>query len=364
MCKNLIDPATNESVFTFMSEFYRPWQGQTVIEVIILSLIFLVGVPGNAMLVVTPALIFVVGVPGNAMVLAAVIRNKKLKSSTNFLVCNLATTDILFASGIPFIAVTRVTQHWIFGEFVCKFVTYVQFVSGVCSIVTMVMISVERFICVCLMNKYKIQNRDLALIIVAIWCLSAIFPIPVALSQTVRTVHTANEYFMFCGVQWLNGFHAEIYLGFMVSVFFVIPLIFISGFYLRIWRVVKSSDARTQGASRRSENSIRKQIRLVKMFSSIVILFVLMWLPFFIVSFLGVHYKQITSTHFTVTLILALANTCQNPLLYGYFNHRLREEFRIMCCSRFKGLGTSTASAYAVQGTELGSAVNNSSTIG
>ncbi|XP_060575134.1 somatostatin receptor type 5-like [Ruditapes philippinarum] len=345
MSKSLLDPATNESVFTFLSEFNRPWQGQTVIEVIILSLIF------------------VAGMTGNIMVLAAIIRNKKLQTVTNFLICNLATTDILFASGIPFIAVTRVTQHWILGEFVCKFVTYMQFVSGVCSIVTMVMISVERFICICLVNKYKIQKRDVVFIIAGIWCLSAAFPVPVALSQTVRTILIVDKSFKFCGVQWSDDFHAEVYLGFMVSFFFFIPLIVISGFYLRIWNVVKSSDSRTQGVNGRSKNSIRKQVRLVKMFCSIVILFVLMWLPFFIVSFLGVHYKQITSTHFTITLILALANTCQNPVIYGYFNHRLREEFRIMCCNRFKGLGVGTQSAYVVQGTELGSVCNNSSTV-
>ena len=202
------------------------------------------------------------------------------------------------------------------------------------------------------------------LIIAGIWCLSAAFPIPVALSQTVRTIHAADDTrYRFCGVLWADDFHAEVYLGFMVSFFFFIPLIVISGFYLRIWNVVKSSDLRTQSGNGRSKHSIRKQKRLVKMFCSIVVLFVCMWLPFFIVSFLGVHYKQITSTHFTITLILALANTCQNPLIYGYFNHRLREEFRVMCCRRLQGLGGGAASVYVVQGTELGSVCNNSSTV-
>lgn len=32
MCRNVIDPATNESVFTFLSEFYTPWKGGYIIE--------------------------------------------------------------------------------------------------------------------------------------------------------------------------------------------------------------------------------------------------------------------------------------------------------------------------------------------
>lgn len=294
-------------------------------------------------------------------VIAAVIRNKKLRSVTNFFVCNLAATDILFAAGIPFIAVTRITQNWIFGESICKCVTYIQFVSGVCSILTMAVISVERFVCVCLINRYKIQLKGFAFILTSVWCISASFPIPVALSQTVRTIHTANDTFIFCGVEWPGGFHADVYLGSMVTLFFFIPLTVISGFYLRIWFAVKSSDARAQGENCRSENYLKKQVRLVKMFSSIVLLFVIMWLPFFVLSFLGVQYKQITSTHFTVTLILALANTCQNPLIYGYFNHRLREEFKKMFCFRYQK-AVKSASPYAVHRTELGSMGKDSST--
>lgn len=299
-------------------------------------------------------------------VLAAVIRNKKLKSVTNILVCNLASTDILFAAGIPFIAVTRITQNWILGDVICKLVTYVQFVSGVCSIVTMVMISVERYICVCLINKHKLTFKDTAIVLAAIWLLAILFPIPVALSQTVMTFNLDDETYRFCGVQWLDNFHADVYLSFMIGVFFFIPLMVISGFYLQILRTVTNSSARTNGTSTlRSELSAKKQIRLVKMFASIVALFVIMWLPFFILSFLGVHYKQITSTHFTATLILALANTCQNPLLYGYFNHHLREEFRTMLFRRcFRGDNCLRSTAYNVQGTELGSTGNNSSTVG
>jgi hypothetical protein len=60
----------------------------------------------------------------------------------------LAVADLLFASWIPFIATTRVTHYWIFGNAICKLVTYVQFLSGISSILTMMVISIERYTCV------------------------------------------------------------------------------------------------------------------------------------------------------------------------------------------------------------------------
>ena len=300
-------------------------------------------------------------------VLAAVVRNPRLRSVTNLLISNMAATDILFCLGIPVIATTRITQHWVLGGFVCKTVTYLQFTAGICSILTMTTISLERYMCVCLLNRWKLSLKQLIFSIVCIWFVAIGFPVPVALAQSMVTVQTGNESFTFCGVSWREEFHTEIYLGFMAGLFFVIPLTAISVFYLRILRVVNSSIDRTKTSRQSSAKSgARKQIRLIKMCSSIVFLFVIMWLPFFIISFLGVHLKQITSTHFTATLILALANTCCNPILYGYFNDRLREEFKQMCFVSFlkQKHQTSRNSAYGVQ-TEHGSVGvgGNSSTV-
>ncbi|KAH3855842.1 somatostatin receptor type 4-like [Dreissena polymorpha] len=342
MGENIVDQNTNRTVFTFLSEFHSTWNGQTVVEVCFLSAIF------------------VVGMIGNVMILVAILRNTKLRTVTNILVCNLSMADILFALGIPCIATTRITRHWVLGEIVCKLITYVQFVSGISSILTMVMISVDRFISVCLLNKYKMTRRDLTLSLVATWVISAAFPIPVAISQTVKTVNSDDQAYKYCGVEWSINFRSDIYLTFMVTFFFFIPLIVIIILYSRIWLIVKCSNSRAMHGNGRSEQANKKQIRLVKMFASIVALFVVMWLPFFILSFLGVFYNQITSTHFTVTLILALANTCQNPLIYGYFNRRLRSEFKTMLCTKLFGRSQSSSS-YNVQGTELGSAVRNSS---
>lgn len=302
-------------------------------------------------------------------VLVAVLRNPKLRTATYVLICNLSVTDVLFALGIPFLAITRVTQQWVLGEVVCKSVTYLQFISSICSILTMVTISADRFTRVCFIGKFKLASRELKLTLAAIWITSFAFPVPVVMSQTVKTLYTETGVFTFCGIEWMTGFHPEIYLTCMLIFFFMIPLMVTSVLYYKIWRFVSKStenisSSKCNAADERKIKAADKQVRMVKMFICIVILFVIMWLPFFILSLLGVHFRQITSTQLTASLILALANTCQNPIIYGYFNYRLRNEFKVIFCEKL--CRRKQSSAYALQGADNPSGSrgrNHSSTV-
>ncbi|XP_063435142.1 somatostatin receptor type 4-like [Mytilus trossulus] len=301
----------NTTVFTFLSEFDQVWPGQIVIEVIIL------------------VIIMIAAFTGNIMVIVAVYRRKKMRNVTNFFISNLAVADLLFASWIPFIATTRVTRDWIFGDEICKLVTFMQFLSGISSILTMMLISIERYTCIMYSPNRKMTVKISLFCIVLVWILSACFPIPVAFAQSKMSTTIKGASKTFCGIVWPRGFHIDAYLASMGVLFFLIPLLVITMNYYKIYRLVKRSA--TAACQHRSESSSRKQIRLVKMFAAIVCVFVIMWLPFFVLSFLAVNYNQITSSQFTVTIIIALLNTCQNPIIYGYFNLKFRKEFKDMC---------------------------------
>ena len=265
-------------------------------------------------------------------VLLAVFRNPKMRTVTNYFVANLAITDFLYVAWTPFIATTRITQEWVFGEGICKLVTYMQFVSGVCSILTMMLISIERYLCVCATPGKKMSHFKCALLIACTWILSLAFPVPVAVAQAEKSIEIKYVPRVYCGMNWSEEFHVDVYLTCMVILFFVMPLVIISMNYIRIFRVVnKSAKATSSIASSTRELKRERQVRLTKMFIAIVCLFVVMWLPFFVLSFLAVYFKKITSTQFTVTIILSSANTCQNPILYGYFNTKFRKEFKRIC---------------------------------
>nr|ADV33379.1 Kiss1rb-derived protein 2 [Danio rerio] len=75
-------------------------------------------------------LIMFVGLVGNLIVIYVVIKNQQMKTVTNLYIVNLATTDILFlVCCVPFTATVYVLPSWIFGDFMCRLVNYLQQIS-------------------------------------------------------------------------------------------------------------------------------------------------------------------------------------------------------------------------------------------
>lgn len=78
--------------------------------------------------------------------------------------CSLALWDAgMVAIGWLMNAVAVLSQNWPFGGFMCKFLTYVQGVTGDCSTWTIVIVSIDRFHA-CAFSR--INNR-LSLVIVS-----------------------------------------------------------------------------------------------------------------------------------------------------------------------------------------------------
>ncbi|XP_012946326.1 somatostatin receptor type 5-like [Aplysia californica] len=197
---------------------------------------------------------------------------------------------------------------------------------------------------------------------------------------------------VFCGVSWPHGFDAASYLISIAILCFFVPTVITCACYAYIYVIVMNSsrnitrqsqaslDMATCGPSmtqssqycdrsqppphphrrptttasschvieqpRPSCDVRRRQDRLVRLTSAIVLTFFLMWLPFFVISNLASSQTRVSSTALTLTLILAHSNACVNPLLYGYFHpacRRQREQrrclkgfplecFRCCCC--------------------------------
>uniref|UniRef100_H2ZVU1 G-protein coupled receptors family 1 profile domain-containing protein n=1 Tax=Latimeria chalumnae TaxID=7897 RepID=H2ZVU1_LATCH len=74
------------------------------------------------------ALIMLVGLVGNSLVIYVISKHRRMRTVTNFyIVSNLATTDIIFlVCCVPFTAALYPLPSWIFGDFMCRFVSYLQ----------------------------------------------------------------------------------------------------------------------------------------------------------------------------------------------------------------------------------------------
>lgn len=93
--------------YTFYSEFGQR-RGASEAEVTALSLTFLLSVVLNITIACT------------------VLRYREMRTVTNCFLLNLSAADLVFALGIPVVAVTRITQNWILGDVICRILPYSQ----------------------------------------------------------------------------------------------------------------------------------------------------------------------------------------------------------------------------------------------
>lgn len=73
------------------------------------------------------AIAFLLAVFGNTIVILIIILNKRMKSTTNVFLLNLAISDLMVGCFCMWIHLgNSITQEWPFGEYVCKVNTFMQ----------------------------------------------------------------------------------------------------------------------------------------------------------------------------------------------------------------------------------------------
>ncbi|XP_033757630.1 free fatty acid receptor 4-like [Pecten maximus] len=315
----------NSSFFTFISEFNRPWSGLPYIEAFVFTILFIFSMFGNV------------------LIFYQMFQTKSTRTVTNCMIANLAMADILFSFGSPFIAVTRVTGDWIFGNAVCKVFVYFLFTCAMVMIWTMTVISIDRHICINKTTSKKMTPKVAVAIIIITWFVCLLCFIPLAMYFHTRSFPFGRDYVTICTLSWPKtyGFRASIFFT-VVSclVGFVIPIAIMSINYFKIIRrFVRSRrailnnhnrvDVLNSNSLKTRKNRDQRDVKVVKTLLLLVFLFILMWLPIFVVFVIILidgmkDNMQVPSLALIVTLCIALANACVNPFLYGVINDKLR----------------------------------------
>ncbi|NWX21175.1 C3AR protein, partial [Aegotheles bennettii] len=127
------------------------------------------------------SIIFSIGIPGNALVIW--VAGLKMKRSVNIVwFLNLAVADFLCCLSLPFSIVhLALHEHWPYGWFLCKVIPSVIIFTMFASVFLLVAISIDR--CLLVMKPVWCQNhrtvRFVSLICSGIWILAFIFCCPV-----------------------------------------------------------------------------------------------------------------------------------------------------------------------------------------
>ena len=262
-----------------------------------------------------------IGIAGNILVIIVVKKKRYLHSKTNFLLANLAASDLMAnvlayavggARAIPIPATT-------FGKLLCKINSFYPALSS-CSILTLTVIALERYNAIVkpLSNGLKFEKRTLRYFIFAIWILSLAAAAPLVHFSEYnsdyrceRTWSTTSKF-----VFWTSSF--VMIIG--------IPLIIIIYSYCRIIRTLYFQRQIVPMNIPR-EVDARDKKRVIKLSIVVTSVFTFSFIPFAIVRELEIR-GPVPNVVSVFSLLFVLLSSVLNPFIYAYQSTNYRQAFK------------------------------------
>lgn len=283
------------------------------------------------------SLMFLLSLNGNIMTVFIVLAKPYMRSVTNCLIANMAIADLLMTfSAMPYSAAyTYVKSRWfggIMGMITCKILQFSVALSVAASVLTLVVIALDRFFAVVYPFKRASVIRKIWVVSTVIWVLSGLSMSPYLYYYKLLLL---QDGYYHCSVSWeplANSWEASrIYFSFLFIALYLIPLLIIAFFYgivsFKLW--IRRIPGNPSAANLRHAELSKR--RTIKMLIIIVIVFSLCWLPahlmHFFIFFDEKTYDKIPSLWQQIAFGVSQGNSSINPYLYIALNRNFRRAY-------------------------------------
>uniref|UniRef100_A0A665TG92 Histamine H2 receptor n=1 Tax=Echeneis naucrates TaxID=173247 RepID=A0A665TG92_ECHNA len=285
----------------------------------------------KAMLGVILSLLILLTVGGNVLVCLAVCASRRLRCLTNCFIVSLAVTDLLLGLLVlPFSALLQLSDEWPLGPVFCNFYISMDVMLCTASILTLLAISVDRYLAVTMPLRYAslVLPWKVAVAMVSVWTVSvgvSFLPIQMGWNTVNGTVQNHGP--------WApeRKCRFELNRPYVLTdslLTFYLPLVAMCWTYLRILRIARAQAKRILSA-RPTSVALREHKATVTL-AAVIGAFVVCWLPYFILfTVLGLkeHPDPSIVPEFPFVLWLGYANSALNPILYGALNRDFRSAY-------------------------------------
>ncbi|XP_072550866.1 trace amine-associated receptor 4-like [Salminus brasiliensis] len=278
---------------------------------------------------------------GNLLVMITISHFKQLQSPTNLIILSMALVDCLLGCLImPFSMVRWLEGCWFLGEIFCQIHSGLDMTLSIASILHLCLVSIDRYLAICepLSYRMKVTNGKVAVCIAMIWLFSVTFSFGVVLSK-VNVIGLENLLMQAsCVGNCALIFNRE--WGVTVSlVAFFVPGTVMSSLYLKIFYVARKqakimserSTVKQNSCGTKVHSSEQRERKAAKTLGIVMGIFLLCWLPFFIVTITDPFLNFSTPLDvFDALVWFGYLNSTFNPLVYGFFYPRFQKAFRII----------------------------------
>ncbi|XP_062616894.1 growth hormone secretagogue receptor type 1-like [Saccostrea cucullata] len=296
------------------------------------------------------SVIFTAGFASNTSVVVVVVIARRIQSRMSALFANLSVADLMvLIVCIPSAAVDLFAKEvWYLGEFMCRFVPFVEHLVSLASVLTIVAITYDRYrgICFplnspCFWTKLKVKS-----VITLIWTIAVTASIPIAFIAVYRDSRFVDGTLIKVCRMPINTLWKKIYIVGLFSVFFILMLSLLLFFVARmcrklIWHV-QFLETRTGQDANKMANGRR---RVICMLILVITTFFLCLLPQRILGIwlIFVHPSELFKLGLegylnliTFTRIMLYISSALNPIIYNILSKRFRCAVREMLPCGYK----------------------------
>ncbi|XP_071793204.1 galanin receptor type 1-like [Asterias amurensis] len=308
-------------------------------------------------------LISVLGITGNLLVAIVLLRVPSLRSNTSDFLVHLSIVDFMICVlVIPYFLAPKpnpTPNPGLLGEVWCRLYKskFPFWLFTVTSVLGLTAVNLERYVAIVYPHKYKtvFSKRNKYTVIAVCWMLGGITKLQhVILSEEDEVIGCHRDGWSSGGAQAVFGLYT-----FTVSFFapFIVMILAQVKVISKLNRQVKMLTARTatsglNHSDQREMWQLRVSQTLVKTLLACVITFGVCWIPnqvWFLLFNFGVP-MTIGGPFHLLTVILAVGNSCVNPVIYTMTNKPFRKGIRELFCKQrdsnqvADGVATGTAS--------------------
>ncbi|XP_075037585.1 QRFP-like peptide receptor [Mixophyes fleayi] len=307
---------------------------------------------------------FVVGIIGNIMSIKVLTGKRTGRTSslsaTRSLLINLAICDLMVVCVcMPITVGNLIYKAWVYGDFLCRAVPFIQAVSVSASVLSLTVISINRY--------YNVHNplnarsfftqKKIYGTIVVVWVLSSSICLPLIFMNKrdeIEIVPGLPLVFPICREIWPHVMFKQAYNFLLFCALYCLPVLFnlvICFLTIRkLWRSsgnFKECDSRNQSLPV-SRLKVRKKI--AKMVVTLVSLFAVSWLPVYILDIwidfnIPKPSQDVTPSAWILQLRpfaqwLGLTNSSLNPICYCFVGdlYRSAKQMKSMYHNRMVSL--------------------------
>ncbi len=280
------------------------------------------------------------------MVIITICTTKRLHSSSNYFIANLAVADMgAMCISMPMVVIGQVTD-WPFGEIVCRFLNPLKDLFLHVSFITLTAIAIDRYIHTAYPFRPHISIYKVKLIIALIWLVDFLLvPLPMAFVMKVDK-HPLNG-FNVCMTKWspeAQKISILVLAGFVFLSVFLTALAYL-GVGVTMIRQRRRIKKRAQNMAKPEKASRRQLEKNAKTVKLMIVLVLAFWFTVLPLTFFGLLLELkvlvLTASEYVISLFIVLhllfLQHCINPVILYVLCKEMRAGFtacmqQACCC--------------------------------